>query len=770
MNEFNDTVRISDLPEAAEGQTLIVPAVDGEGNTVKKDLGPTIAAVKDNGNAISEMSSRITTLAEQMCLPLCLVMYRSGIEVESNDSGKKGGNKEQSEKQDSELGVSLPGNFTVRVSHKPCERNSGKRQHLEYSTDCGKTWTVFEPTGNLTLSPEDQESMENMLAAIYSNGYVEIEDPVSGTKHFESEEEVEEYFEPKRNERVDIEVAADGALLLRGECETLEGFNISTLKAEGRILPSEVEETYDVSLKKLEDIVSLHKPFWLVFAVSKDDLLPTDCGKFDNLPDAEDCCDLIEGKSWIVTDKATFEAMWDEFREAAEMVVPFACSGDILSLMDWKTPDPEAAAEVPFVFAGLFENSTIAVGPELPAVLGEGTWARFYGGCDYLRELGARWCIAEWVRMARSGIGRTFATYKWLEGAFGKKDDDVALKLKWDEAATTLLEEIAGMSEREQESMTAGLTVKPLDTNDVLGERLDKVEHIASKLEEAQDALLADYWANPRIVNFAIPNFAYDKNSGMITWTAQNTVGYMARGGVAYPLTSIVFFRYIENGVPLKTEAVNPALCAYEIGDADRIYATASLVDGETGNTVWTPLQVVWDKGLHSKEEIMSWVGAVFHYKGHKATVADLPAEDNEVGDTWNVRSTGANYAWDGEAWDKLSETVDLSGVAMSADLAGVATSGSYNDLSDKPTIPAAQEQADWNQSDPTAADYIKNKPTIPAAGSQVHQVTAVELAAAQTGGTISAGDWYFVTDSGNKSLSLGLDTATVQTIWTEQV
>lgn len=39
--------------------------------------------------------------------------------------------------------------------------------------------------------------------------------------------------------------------------------------------------------------------------------------------------------------------------------------------------------------------------------------------------------------------------------------------------------------------------------------------------------------------------------------------------------------------------------------------------------------------------------------------------------------------------------------------------SGSYNDLTDKPTIPAAQVQSDWNQSDTTALDYIKNKPGL---------------------------------------------------------
>lgn len=44
--------------------------------------------------------------------------------------------------------------------------------------------------------------------------------------------------------------------------------------------------------------------------------------------------------------------------------------------------------------------------------------------------------------------------------------------------------------------------------------------------------------------------------------------------------------------------------------------------------------------------------------------------------------------------------------------LAAVATSGSYNDLSNKPTIPAAQVNSDWNASSGKA--QILNKPTIP--------------------------------------------------------
>lgn len=37
-----------------------------------------------------------------------------------------------------------------------------------------------------------------------------------------------------------------------------------------------------------------------------------------------------------------------------------------------------------------------------------------------------------------------------------------------------------------------------------------------------------------------------------------------------------------------------------------------------------------------------------------------------------------------------------------------------YNDLYGKPTIPAAQIQSDWNQTNTSSKDFIKNKPTIP--------------------------------------------------------
>ena len=68
-----------------------------------------------------------------------------------------------------------------------------------------------------------------------------------------------------------------------------------------------------------------------------------------------------------------------------------------------------------------------------------------------------------------------------------------------------------------------------------------------------------------------------------------------------------------------------------------------------------------------------------------------------------------------GDLEDQTDLKDALDGKADASSLASVALSGDYDDLSNKPTIPDAQVQADWNEADTTAVDFIKNKPTIPA-------------------------------------------------------
>ena len=79
----------------------------------------------------------------------------------------------------------------------------------------------------------------------------------------------------------------------------------------------------------------------------------------------------------------------------------------------------------------------------------------------------------------------------------------------------------------------------------------------------------------------------------------------------------------------------------------------------------------------YTKDEIDGMVASSFHYKGTKATYADLPAAaQNKVGDVWNITTkddahsvkAGDNVAWTGTGWDVLSGVVDLSAYTPTAE------------------------------------------------------------------------------------------------------
>ena len=81
---------------------------------------------------------------------------------------------------------------------------------------------------------------------------------------------------------------------------------------------------------------------------------------------------------------------------------------------------------------------------------------------------------------------------------------------------------------------------------------------------------------------------------------------------------------------------------------------------------------------------------------GHTQILTGIKDKDGDLGSSGQVlSSTGTQVNW-----------IDTF-------------SGSYNDLTNKPTIPAAQIQSDWNQNNSAVVDFIKNKPTLPAAQIQ---------------------------------------------------
>ena len=62
---------------------------------------------------------------------------------------------------------------------------------------------------------------------------------------------------------------------------------------------------------------------------------------------------------------------------------------------------------------------------------------------------------------------------------------------------------------------------------------------------------------------------------------------------------------------------------------------------------------------------------SVYKYKGSVANYSVLPS-NAEVGDVYNVEDTGANYAWTGEEWDNLGQTLDLSGYLTKDEASGL--------------------------------------------------------------------------------------------------
>lgn len=90
---------------------------------------------------------------------------------------------------------------------------------------------------------------------------------------------------------------------------------------------------------------------------------------------------------------------------------------------------------------------------------------------------------------------------------------------------------------------------------------------------------------------------------------------------------------------------------------------------------------------------------------------------------------------------DLLNDGSDGTSTYVEANsLAAVATSGSYNDLSNKPTIPAAQVNSDWNAASGVA--QILNKPTLATVATSGDYNDLLNLPTIPVTNNISSTDW----------------------------
>lgn len=206
---------------------------------------------------------------------------------------------------------------------------------------------------------------------------------------------------------------------------------------------------------------------------------------------------------------------------------------------------------------------------------------------------------------------------------------------------------------------------------------------------------------------------------------------------------------YIENADQLGSKLPEPAA-----GDAGKVLGVLNSsgdigwVEDQSGTL--TQIQSDWDEDDSSQ---VSYIQnkpslAAVATSGSYADLSNkptIPTVDQVYDSTSaNAQSGAAVASAISGKQDTISDLETIrSGAAAGAtavqpsQLATVATSGSYADLSNKPSIPAAQVQSDWNQTNDQAVDFIKNKPTIPA-GVVVDQTYSASSTNAQSGTAVA--------------------------------
>ena len=122
------------------------------------------------------------------------------------------------------------------------------------------------------------------------------------------------------------------------------------------------------------------------------------------------------------------------------------------------------------------------------------------------------------------------------------------------------------------------------------------------------------------------------------------------------------------------------------------------------------------DLDATNTEDAIKEVNAKANTKANASDVYDKTYMDG-IFDQIDNAFTGVNSALalkadKSDTYNKQSVDAKLAEKADTSSLATVATTGSYNDLTNKPTIPAAQVNSDWNANSGVA--QILNKPTIP--------------------------------------------------------
>lgn len=108
-----------------------------------------------------------------------------------------------------------------------------------------------------------------------------------------------------------------------------------------------------------------------------------------------------------------------------------------------------------------------------------------------------------------------------------------------------------------------------------------------------------------------------------------------------------------------------PAATADTLGGV-KVGAGLAVTDGVLSATGGGTADAVAWENVTGKPDVAlkSDIVGIYKYKGSVAAFSNLPAQDNSVGDVWNVEATGMNYAWDGASWDALGQLFEIQSIS----------------------------------------------------------------------------------------------------------
>lgn len=187
--------------------------------------------------------------------------------------------------------------------------------------------------------------------------------------------------------------------------------------------------------------------------------------------------------------------------------------------------------------------------------------------------------------------------------------------------------------------------------------------------------------------------YLLDPNQQFVTRGGVPNVGGLLKvflNGTDDPATTYCDFKGTENPFPVVLDSNGRCVV---IADETKAYRVE--VYGADGDLLWTSAPVVPRT-----------------YTQNDFTNDDKEKLDSiEEGAQKNVQSDWAQT--DSSADDFIKNKPDLDQYAEKDELAQVAISGDYDDLENRPSIPPAQVQSDWNQANVSDPSYIRNKPSL---------------------------------------------------------